>query len=79
MGYMRVGFRSPVRAFCTWALQGFTDAGSSGLLLLGLFRHRSVWGFSRDKWVRPLADLVGNQYRYAASPKPCVQFGRPVR
>jgi hypothetical protein len=79
MGYSRVGSRSLLRALCTWTLKGFADAGSTGLPLLGLLRNRGVWGFFRNEWVRPLPDPVGNQYRCAASPKPCVQFCSPKR
>ena len=68
-----------IRTLRTWTLKGFAGTGSTGLPLLGLLRNRGVWGFSRDEWVRPLPDPVGNQCRCAASPKPCVQFGWPVR
>ncbi|MNN21876.1 hypothetical protein D3C81_1352120 [compost metagenome] len=77
MGYSRVGSQSLLRALRTWTLEVFADAGSTGLPLLGLLRNRGVWGFFRDEWVRPLPDPVGNQYRCAALPKPCVQFCSP--
>lgn len=49
MGYSRVGSQSLLRALCTWTLEGFADAGSTGLPLLGLLRNRGVGCFSRDE------------------------------
>jgi hypothetical protein len=74
MGYSRVGSQLLLRALRTWSLEGFADAGSTGLPLFGLLRNRGVGGFSLDKWVRPLPDPVGNQCRCVALPKPCAQF-----
>ena len=42
MGYSRVGSQSLLRALRTWTLEGFADAGSTGLPLLGLLRNRGV-------------------------------------
>lgn len=49
MGYSRVGSQSLLRALRTWTLEGFADAGSTGLPLLGLLRNRGVRCFSRDE------------------------------
>ena len=49
MGYSRVGSQSLLRALRTWTLEGFADAGSTGLPLLGLLRNRGVGCFSRDE------------------------------
>ncbi|EXF94975.1 hypothetical protein HK44_022510 [Pseudomonas fluorescens HK44] len=40
MGYSRVGSQSFRRAFRTWMLEGFTNAGSTGLPSFGLRRNR---------------------------------------
>jgi len=46
IGYSRVGSQSLLRALRTWTLEGFADAGSTGLPLLRLLRNRGVEGDS---------------------------------
>jgi len=47
MGYSRVGSQSLLRALRTWTLEGFADAGSTGLPLLGLASYSAQCGDSR--------------------------------
>ena len=42
MGYSRVGSQLLLRTLRTWSFEGFADAGSTGLPLLGLLRNRGV-------------------------------------
>ena len=42
MGYSRAGSHSLLRAFRTWTLEGFADAGSTGLPSLRLLRNRGL-------------------------------------
>jgi len=41
-GYSRVSSQSLLRALRTWSLEGFANAGSTGLPLFGLLRNRGV-------------------------------------
>ena len=40
MGYSRASSQSLLRALRTWTLEGFADAGSTGLPSFGLLRNR---------------------------------------
>jgi hypothetical protein len=61
MGYSRAGSQSLLRASRTWTLEGFADAGSTGLPSFGLLRNRGRQFFTRwrNSFVDQAAALSG--------------------
>jgi hypothetical protein len=53
MGYSRAGSQSLLRALRTWTLEGFANAGSTGLPSFGLLRNlgrRFVYSLDLSVW-----------------------------